>query len=502
MDGARVPAIVLATALEGFAQEGHLCSIAENEAERCSVGALFIHIGLGRGEQCIYVADDDTQDRVRQALIDHGIDVEWAVATRRLALITAGSVSLRGDPFDPYRMFTFWRKAAAGAQRDGFPALRGVVETHWAMKSAATMGQWAEYESQLTELAEQAHCTLLCQYCRQRTPAELMLNVIRSHPSVIQQGALCRNIHHASAEEILGGNALEGDVERLLGTLLEHERSQNALRQQREALTRSELELQQVEQTLQENRLRAEEALRAAQAELARVSRMMTLGELTTSIAHEVAQPLASVITNGSAALRWLAGEPPNLEEVRIALARIIESGRRASDVIERIRALARKADQEKERLDVNEAIREVMALMNDQLRENQVDLQTQFTDRLPLVLADRVQLQQVMLNLIINALEAINVRREGPREILIGTRAATGQLHIMVRDSGIGLPPGDLQDLFKSFYTTKPNGMGIGLSISRTIVEAHHGQLTAQRNESGPGATFHIALPIDQVIG
>jgi len=243
-------------------------------------------------------------------------------------------------------------------------------------------------------------------------------------------------------------------------------------------------------------RKRAEEALRKAQAELAHASRVMTMGEMTTSIAHEVNQPLSGIVTNASACLRWLAGDAPNLEEAREAARRIIRDGNRASEVIGRIRALAKKAGTEKERMDLNAAIQDVVALTQGEVRRNGVLLRTELAGDLPPVLGDRVQLQQVVLNLVLNGIEAMSTVGDRPRELVIQTqRGDVDQASVTVQDSGVGLDPKGGERIFDAFYSTKREGMGMGLSISRSIVEDHGGRLWALPRE-GPGATFQFTVP------
>ena len=245
-------------------------------------------------------------------------------------------------------------------------------------------------------------------------------------------------------------------------------------------------------------RKRAEEALHRAQTELAHVTRVATLGEMTASIAHEVNQPLGAVVNNASACLRWLAGQSPNLEEARKSAALIIADGHRASEIISRIRALAKKAPPQKDWLDINETILEVIALARSEAQGNRIALQTQLSDDVPLILGDRIQLQQVILNLIINAIEAMSGVGEGPRELQVssGKDDSQGAL-VAVRDSGPGLDPKSLDRLFTAFFTTKPKGMGMGLDISRSIIEAHGGRLWATANQLR-GATFRFTLPSD----
>jgi signal transduction histidine kinase len=245
-------------------------------------------------------------------------------------------------------------------------------------------------------------------------------------------------------------------------------------------------------------RKQTEEELRKTQVELAHVTRVMTMGELAASIAHEVNQPLAAIVTNGNACLRWLAGESPNLDEARETARRIVRDGNRAGDVIGRIRTLLRKTGTEKELLDMNQVIREVVALAEDEVRRNGVALRTELAGDLPLILGDRVELQQVVLNLIMNAIEAMSAIGDRPRELVIRTQSGeVDQVRVTVQDSGIGLDPQSMGRIFDAFYTTKSQGMGMGLAISRSIIAAHGGRLWAVPND-GPGMTFEFALPVE----
>ena len=230
--------------------------------------------------------------------------------------------------------------------------------------------------------------------------------------------------------------------------------------------------------------------------EVAHANRVATMGQLSASIAHDLKQPIAVAIGSAQAAFNWLGKQPPNLEEVRQALSRIVEAGTQATEFIERIRNLFKKRDPQKAPFDINKAILDVVALTRREMTNNKVSVQTQFADGLPFIQGDRVQLQQVMLNLIINAVEAMTEMGEGSRRLLIGTRkeGSDGFL-VTVQDSGPGLRPDSLDNLFDAFYTTKPDGMGMGLSICRSIVESHGGRLSAGSHD-GPGATFQFTLP------
>jgi PAS domain S-box-containing protein len=239
-----------------------------------------------------------------------------------------------------------------------------------------------------------------------------------------------------------------------------------------------------------------ERRYRAVEMELAHANRVATMGQLSASIAHEVNQPIAAAITNAHSALRWLGARPPDLEEVRQALGRIVRDGNRAGDVIGRIRDLIRKAPPRKDGLEINEAILEVIALTRGEVVKNGVSVQTQLAEGLPLIQGDRVQLQQVILNLIVNAVEAMSGVGEGSRELLISTgKAESDGVLVAVRDSGPGLAPASLERLFGAFYTTKPGGLGMGLSICRSIIEAHGGRLWATANVP-QGAVFQFTVP------
>jgi PAS domain S-box-containing protein len=242
---------------------------------------------------------------------------------------------------------------------------------------------------------------------------------------------------------------------------------------------------------------RAEEAVQEAQAALAHVTRMATLGELTAWITHEVNQPLTGIVTNGAACLRWLDKAPPALDEARRSVEDMISDARRASEVIHRIRALSKKTDAEKVPLDINDVIREGSRLVQREAITHGASLRLELAPELPSILGDRVQLQQVIINLVINAIQAMASVTDRPRTLLIRSQQSEdGRVLVAVRDSGTGIEAKSVNKLFKAFFTTKPSGMGMGLSICRTIIEAHSGQVSAANNNSGPGATFQLILP------
>ncbi len=259
------------------------------------------------------------------------------------------------------------------------------------------------------------------------------------------------------------------------------------------ALARDITERKRAEERLREK----DNALQIARTELAHVSRLTTLGELTTSIVHEVSQPLGAMVASAAAGARWLAAEPPDIAEARSALDNIAADGKRAREVIARIRALTKRQVPRMELLDINRKILEVVALTEREVRSHDIVLRTELDGTLPRVAGDRVQLQQVLLNLVMNAIEAMSGVHDRSRELTIvsGPDGPSGVV-VEVSDSGVGLDAKGAERIFEAFYTTKPEGIGIGLSISRSITEAHGGRLSATPKEPH-GAVFRLSLPV-----
>jgi len=245
-----------------------------------------------------------------------------------------------------------------------------------------------------------------------------------------------------------------------------------------------------------EDRKAAQEALHDARTALAHVTRVMTMGELTASIAHEINQPLSGIVTNASTCLRMLAADDPDVDGARETARRTIRDANRASEVILHLRALFAKKDTAAEPLNLTEATEEVIALCRSDLQRKGTQLRSDFANDLPVVVGDRIQLQQVILNLLTNAADAMLAVDDRPREIQIKTELdADDRVRVTVRDNGVGFDARDADKLFGAFFSTKPQGMGIGLSVSRSIIESHHGRIWAVKND-GPGATFAFAIP------
>jgi signal transduction histidine kinase len=472
----------LIAALEQLGPHDHFCSIYESPEEHYAVAIPFIRIGLDRGEKCIYIADDGMVGDVREAMESDGIDVDRAISSNALVLVTKEQAYLEQGAFNPDWMSTFWKEASQLAISEGFSALRATGETEWVQKwvlrEDCGLERWMEYESRLAHTVAENNCSALCQYNRRLFPPELILDVIRTHPVVVSGGTVCRNLYYVPPDEFLGTNQTAREVDRLLTNIRERERVEDALREQ---FT---------------ERRRAAEELRKTQVELAHVTRVMSMGELVATIAHEVNQPLGAIVTNGQACVRLLSRETPDLDKSREVIARMINDGLRASEVLKRIRDLLHKSPLEKALLNINETIQEVIEMVSSDVLRSKVDLQAELAGDLPPVVGDRIQLQQVILNLVLNAKDAMSEVHTHPHVLLITSRKnEPGGVVVAVQDSGKGLDAKDAERIFDPFFTTKAEGMGLGLSISRRIIEDHHGMLWATANED-KGTTIQFSLP------
>jgi C4-dicarboxylate-specific signal transduction histidine kinase len=252
--------------------------------------------------------------------------------------------------------------------------------------------------------------------------------------------------------------------------------------------------LMEVKRRVEESRTRAQEALRVAQSDLAHVNRVTTMGELTASLAHEVNQPIAAAVTDANTCLRWLTRDQPDVEEAREAASRVVKDATRAAEIISKVRLAFTKNTPQRELVDVNEVIKEMIVLLRNEASRYSISVRTELSD-IPQVMGDRVQLQQVLMNLMINAIDAMK-SVEGTRELVIESqRTEDAQLMLAVSDTGVGLPPQQADQIFNAFFTTKSHGTGMGLRISRSIVESHGGRLWASEN-SPRGASFYLTLP------
>ena len=372
---------------------------------------------------------------------------------------------LQGGTFDLKRVTAGWCEKLAHASARGYAGARVTGDMVWLQKK--DWKHFCEYEEGLNAALADQPMAVLCTYPLARCGALEILDVVRTH-----QFALARRDGNWDIIETAGLKQAKAEIERL----------------------NAELEQRVVERTSQ--LMLASEALREAEAELAHVNRVATMGQLTASIAHEVSQPIAGVLASGGAALRWLDHETPDTTAARRSIERMVRDANRAAAVIGRIRELIKKAPPRKDGFAINEAIGEVIVLTRSEALKNGVSVETQLAAGLPPVRGDRVRLQQVIVNLIMNAIEAMSGAAQGPRALLIGTRNDDlGGILVTIRDSGPGLNSESIDRLFDPFYTTKPDGLGMGLSICRSIVEAHGGRIWPSRG-TGPGATFQFNLP------
>jgi C4-dicarboxylate-specific signal transduction histidine kinase len=445
----------------------HFCLFYETKEDLLDTLISYCKAGLESEEFCLWVvAEPLTIEEAKAALKSAVPDIDRYLADSSIEIVSACDWYLQGGTFDLKRVTGSWHEKLARASARGYAGVRVTGDTAWLEKK--DWKDFCEYEEGLNDAVANQRLAVLCTYPLAACGAAEILDVVRTH-----QFALARRRGSWDLIETAGFKQAKAEIKRL----------------------NEELEQRVVERTSQ--LMLASEALREAQTELAHVNRVTTMGLLAASIAHEINQPVAAAVTNAHAALRWLDAQPPDLEEARQALAYIIKDGHRAGEIIHRIRGLIKRAPSRNDRLDINEAILEVIALTRSEVQRNRVSLQTRLANGLPLVQGDRIQLQQVILNLIVNAVEAMSGASDGARELLISTgKDASNAVLVAVRDSGSGLDPGGLDRLFDAFYTTKPSGMGMGLSICRSIIEAHGGRVWATANVP-QGALFEFTLPV-----
>src|SRR6266852_1358208 len=446
----------------------HFCFFYETRQDLVDTLISYCKSGLESGVYCLWiVAEPLSVAEARDALKDAVPDLERHLADSRLELASARDWFLPGGSFDGKRLTRSWYEKLASVSARGYAGMRVTGDTTWLTKK--DWSHFCDYEDGLNEVIGNQRLAVLCTYPLERCAAPQILDVVRTHQFVLAR-------RHGKWDVL-----------------------------ETAALKRAKAELKQVNEELERrveertNQLRqASEALRGAQGELAHVHRVTAMGQLAASISHEVMQPITAGTTNVQAALRWLGAQPPNLERVRETLSSAVQDGKRAIDVIGRIRSLIKKAPPRKDAFEINEAILEVVGVTHGEAVKNNVSVRTQLAEALPPIQGDRVQLQQVILNLIINAVEAMSSVSEESRKLVIETnKDVSGGVLVTVRDSGPGPSLESLDRLFDAFYTTKPSGMGMGLSICRSIVEAHGGRIWASP-DVGPGATFQFTLPLE----
>jgi C4-dicarboxylate-specific signal transduction histidine kinase len=438
----------------------------------------YFKAGLEAGELCIWVVSEPlTEDDARDALREAVPEFEHYLAERSIEFRDGREFYLSGNDLDSARVLRTWTEKTDSALRRGYAGLRISASTAWLERKDRRA--FCDYENQVNRSFDNLKITALCSYPLAGSTAAEIFDVARTH-----QFAIARRNNVWEVVETSELKQAKAEINRLNREL------------ERRVLERTE-QLSTVNEEMRKEiieRQRAEEALLEAQAELARVTRALVMGELVATIAHEVNQPLAAVVTNGSFCLRRLAEAIPDPDELRPAIAEIVNDGTRASAIISRIRTLFMKGVPDRAALDVNDVIREVLQLLRNELTRNRVSVRLDLAPDLPRVHGDRVQLRQVALNLIMNSLDAMRTLTDRPRELLLHSETHPDGVLIRVQDSGPGIDPGQADRIFEPFFTTKPEGIGMGLSISRSIVESHGGRLLALAGSEG--ALFELTLP------
>jgi len=437
----------------------HFCLFYETKQDLLDTLISYCKSGLEREEYCLWiVAEPLTIDDARAELKNAVPDLDRYFADSRLEIVPARDWFLPGGAFDGKRLTASWYEKLASLSARGYPGMRITGDTTWLSKKEWT--HFCDYEDGLNEVIGNQRLAVLCTYPLAACGAPQILDVVRTHQFVLAR-------RHGNWDVL-----------------------------ETATLKRAKAELKGHNEELERRVVERTSALQEAQAELTRVSRLTTMGELAASIAHEVNQPLTAITNNGSACLRLLANRNLDSEVLQRALEEIVADGTRASAVIARIRAAIKKASVEKQVLDMNEVIQEVLALAGYELQKNRILVECQLTKSLPLVLADRVQLHQVLLNLLINGIEAMTAVTDRPRVLWVQSRIdESGHILVAVQDSGTGLGS-DADRVFTPFFTTKVEGMGMGLPISRSLIEGHGGRLWAEPNVPH-GAVFSFTLPV-----
>jgi C4-dicarboxylate-specific signal transduction histidine kinase len=456
----------------------HFFMFYETKEDLLDTLVPYFKAGLEAGELCLWaVSEPLTEEEAGTAMRKAVPEFDRYLADRSLEIVRGKQCYYPGGVLDLQRALGTWAEKADSALTRGYAGLRISASTAWLERK--DWQAFCDYENEVNHSINNWRMTALCTYPLAGSTAAEILDVTRTH-----QFAIARRNNGWEMVETSELKHAKSEIQRLNDELERRviERTQQL------TTVNEEMRKEMIE------RQRAEEALLEAQAELARVTRALGMGELVATIAHEVNQPLTAIVTNGNFCSRRLEGATPNLHELRAAITEIVNDGARASAIISRIRALLMEGVPDRTKLDINQVIQEVGRLLRHELTRSRVSLRTDLAPDLPYVLGDRVQLQQVMLNLIMNGIDAMSMVTDRPRELLIQSAKHSEGVLIQVQDSGAGIDPGQADRIFEPFFTDKPEGIGMGLSISRSIVESHGGRLWAVPGASG--ALFEFTLP------
>jgi C4-dicarboxylate-specific signal transduction histidine kinase len=435
----------------------------------------YFKVGLESGEFCVWGAYKPlTAAEVKRAMRRSVPDFDHYLKNHSIEIIPGRELYLTGDEFDLKRVIRNWEEKLSYALGHGYAGLRLSSNTAWLKKKH--WSAFTEYEGEVNDFIAERRVLALCTYPLARSTATEILDVARTH-----QFAIARRNKDWEIVETAQLKQAKAEIKKL-----NNELEQRVAERTRQLITVNDELRKEIEE-----RQRVQAALQQSRAELAHVGRLTAMGELVASIAHEVGQPLTAIVTNGSFLLRRLKTQ----DDLRAAAAAIVADGKRASSVISRMRSLLKKQDTVMAEIDINDAIQEVVSLLSNESSRHRIVMSTELGARLPRVYGDRVQLQQVMVNLIMNAVDATRAVSGSPREIIIRSAEEADCVVVTVEDSGAGLTPDQLDRIFEPFFTTKAQGIGMGLSISRSIVESHGGKLSAS-NRTPSGAKFEFKLP------
>jgi C4-dicarboxylate-specific signal transduction histidine kinase len=464
----------------------HFCLFYDTTAALLETLVPYCKAGLESGEFCLWVVAPPL--RVSGALLalrQAVADFDRYYADGSIEIVGAHDWYLQDGEFDLARVIAGWNEKLARASAKGYAGVRVTGDTAWLERK--DWKDFLEYEESLNGAIANQRLMVLCTYPLAACSAAEILDVVRTH-----QFAVTRRLGTWEIIETAGHKQAKAEIKRLNDELeLRVVERTGQLLTANEELTREMRERQRAEEDAAEER----ERLREVQADLVYVSRLTTMGELTASLAHEIKQPMSAALTNANACLRWLSRDEPAIAEARETATGVANEIRRATGIINHIGDLFQKAAPQRESIDINEVIEEMVPLLRSEATHQAVSIKRELQRDLPKAVADPVQLQQVLMNLTLNGIDAMK-ETDRAREITITSEAGDGELVVSVSDTGTGISAEHADRIFDAFYTTKSHGLGMGLAISRSIVESHGGRLWVT-NDPGTGANFHLTLPI-----